>query len=86
MFPSLHDGDLVKVHHITGNISPRDFAIVKINGDESTCKHIEITNDGIWLRAENKEVYEDRFFSVQEVLTLPVTIIGVATEIVQRKL
>ena len=86
MFPSLHDGDLVKVHHITGNISPRDFAIVKINGDESTCKHIEITNDGIWLRAENKEVYEDKFFSVQDVLTLPVTIIGVATEIVQRKL
>ena len=86
MYPSLHDGDLVRVHHVADDITPSDFAIVKINGDESTCKHVEITNDGIWLRAENKEVFEDKFYSVHEVLTLPVTIIGVATEIISRKL
>ena len=86
MFPSLHDGDIVRVHHTTTDISSRDFAIVKINGDESTCKHIEITQDGIWLRAENKEVFADKFYTIQDVLTLPVTIIGVATEIISRKL
>lgn len=86
MYPSLHDGDLVRVHHVTDDISPHDFAIVKINGDESTCKHIEITNDGIWLRAENNDVFEDTFYSVQEVLTVPVTIIGKAVAIVERKL
>lgn len=86
MYPSLHDGDLVRVHHVTDDISPHDFAIVKINGDESTCKHIEITHDGIWLRAENKDVFEDTFYSVQEVLTVPVTIIGKAVAIVERKL
>lgn len=85
MLPVLHDGDLVLVHHIT-DVTPRDFAIVKINGDESTCKHVEITSEGVWLRAENKEVFEDKFYTVQEVLTLPVTIIGKATEIVSRKL
>ena len=84
MYPSLHDGDLVKVHHVTDDISPSDFAIVKINGDESTCKHIEVTNEGIWLRAENKEVFEDKFYSVQDVLSLPVQIIGKAVSIVER--
>jgi phage repressor protein C with HTH and peptisase S24 domain len=86
MYPSLHDGDVVKVHHVTDDITPSDFAIVKVNGDESTCKHIEITKDGIWLRAENKEVFEDTFYSVQEVLTLPITIIGKAIAIIERKL
>lgn len=86
MYPSLHDGDVVKVHHVTDDITPSDFAIVKVNGDESTCKHIEITKDGIWLRAENKEVFEDTFYSVQDVLTLPVTIIGKAIAITERKL
>lgn len=86
MFPALHDGDIVMVHHVTENISPKDFAIVKINGEESTCKHIEITKDGLWLKAENKEVFADKFYTIHDVLTLPVTIIGVATEIVSRKL
>lgn len=86
MYPSLHDGDLVTVHHVTDDISPADFAIVKVNGDEVTCKHVEITSKGIWLRAENKDVFEDKFYSVHEVLTLPIVIVGVATEIVSRKL
>ena len=86
MYPSLHDGDLVRVKYATKDISPKDFAIVKINGDESTCKHVEITSEGIWLRAENKEVFEDKFYTVQDVMTLPVTLIGVATEIIRRKL
>lgn len=86
MYPTLHDGDIVKVHHITDGIAPSDLAVVKVNGDESTVKHIEITSEGIWLRADNKDVFEDKFYSVQDVLTLPITIIGVAEEIVSRKL
>ena len=86
MYPSLHDGDIVKVHHVTEDITPADFTIVKINGDESTCKHVEFTSDGIWLRAENKDVFADRFYSIKDVMTLPVTIIGIATEITSRKL
>lgn len=80
MFPVLHDGDIVLIEPTT-EVTPSDFAIVKINGDESTCKHVEITLEGVWLRAENKEVFEDKFYSVQEVMTLPVTIIGKAVEI-----
>ena len=84
MLPALHDGDTVLIEPTT-EVSPSDFAIVKINGDESTCKHVEITDTGIWLRAENKEVYADKFYTVQEVMTLPVTIIGKAVEM-RRKL
>lgn len=86
MLPTLRDGDIVRVHHITDDIKPSDFAIVKINGNESTCKHIEVTTEGIWLRAENKDVFEDKFYSIHEVLTLPVSIIGIAEEIVSRRL
>ncbi len=86
MFPVLHNGDLVRVHHVTDDISPSALAVVKINGDEATIKHVEYASDGIWLKAENKEVFPDKFFSMQECLTLPVQIIGVATELISRKL
>lgn len=84
MEPSLHDGDLVKMRHAT-NASPSDYAIIKINGDECCCKHVETTDTGIWIRSENK-AYEDVFYSVKDILSLPVTIIGIAEEIVSRKL
>lgn len=86
MFPSLHDGDIVKVHHVTDDIRPSDFAVVKINGDEATIKHVEYASDGIWLKAENKDVFPDKFYSMQECVTLPVQVIGRATEIISRKL
>lgn len=86
MFPTLFDGDLVRVHHITDDITPSKYTIVKINGNESTCKHVEFTDKGIWLRAENKDVFEDKFYSIQEVMTTPITIIGVVEAIIERKL
>lgn len=85
MHPVLHDGDLVRVRH-TKEVSPSDLTIIQINGDEAMCKYVELKEDGIWLRAENKAVYEDKFYNAMEVLTLPITIIGVAEELVSRKL
>lgn len=75
MFPILHDGDRVKVKMQT-ETSPRDITVVKIDGETATAKYVEIANDGIWLKAVNKEVFEDRFYSVLEVVTLPITILG----------
>lgn len=80
MLPVLQDGDIVKVHH-QSETDPSDFTVVKVDGESATVKHVEIVENGVWLRAENKEVYEDTFFSIQEVMTLPVTIIGKAVEI-----
>lgn len=75
MYPILRDGDKVKVRHQT-QTEPTDLTVVKINGDEATCKYVQITDNGVWLRAENKEVFADRFYTVSEVLSLPITIIG----------
>lgn len=80
MYPILHDGDEVKVH-MQSQTTPQDIAVVKIDGETATAKYVEIVENGIWLRAENKDVFEDRFYSIQDVLTLPVSIIGVVREL-----
>lgn len=85
MYPTLHDGDMVRVVPSNKTVES-ELTIVKINGDEATCKHVEITDTGIWLRGENADAYTDRFYTVQEVLTLPVQVVGKAVEIVSRKL
>ena len=80
MSPILTDGDLVKVRHMT-QTEPTDLTAIKIDGESSTIKYVEVVENGIWLRAENKDVFEDKFYSVQEVLTLPITIIGKVVEL-----
>lgn len=79
MLPTLMSGDLVKVH-IQTETDPHDLTVIKVDGESATIKHVEIVSDGIWLRADNKEVFPDKFYTVQEVLTLPITIIGKAVE------
>lgn len=80
MLPHLMDGDMVKVHHQT-ETSPTDFTVIKVDGETATIKYVEVTETGIWLRASNKEVFEDTFYTVKDVLSLPVTIIGKAVEL-----
>lgn len=75
MLPELRDGDVIKIEP-TSQTSPKDYTLIKINGDDCTVKFVEVVENGIWIRALNKEVFEDRFYSIQEVLTLPITIIG----------
>ena len=85
MLPTLRDGDVVRIIATT-KVEPSDIALVKINGDENTLKHCEVTSDGLWVRGENKDVFTDRFFTMEECLTIPVQIVGKAVEIVSRKL
>lgn len=85
MYPVLHDGDIVRIVEAT-DLKLKDIVLVKINGDENTLKYAEVLPDGIWISAENKDVFKDRFFTMEMVLTLPVQIVGKAVEIVSRKL
>ena len=85
MYPSLHDGDVVRFVE-DSDVSPSDFALVRINGDELTVKHVEWTGEGLWVRAENKDVFKDRFYTVKEIATIPIQVVGKAVEIVSRKL
>ena len=77
MLPELRDGDVVKIQLQT-ETSPHDYTLVKVDGEHATIKFVEIAENGVWLRALNKEVFEDRFYTIQDVLTLPITIIGKA--------
>lgn len=80
MYPSLHDGDVVRFVE-DSDVSPSDFALVRINGDELTVKHVEWTGEGLWVRAENKDVFKDRFYSVKEIATIPIQVVGKAVEV-----
>lgn len=75
MLPELRDGDVIKIEP-TSHTEPRDFTLIKINGEDCTVKFVEVVDNGIWVRALNKEVFVDRFYTIQDVLTLPITIIG----------
>lgn len=75
MLPELRDEDIVKIEP-TAQTSPKDYTLIKIDGDHCTVKFVEVVDNGIWVRASNKEVFEDRFYTIQDVLTLPITIIG----------
>lgn len=75
MLPELRDGDTVKILRQT-ETTPHDYTLVKVDGEHATIKFVEIVENGVWLRALNKEVFEDKFFSIQEVMTLPITILG----------
>lgn len=85
MYPTLHDGDIVRFIE-DSDVSPSDFALVRIDGEAMTVKHVEWTGEGLWVRAENKDVFEDRFYTVKEIATIPVQVVGKAVEIVSRKL
>ena len=46
MYPEIKDGDIVVVRK-QGFVENRDIAIVRINGEDATCKRIEKTDEGI---------------------------------------
>ena len=80
MYPAIHDGDIVKVRYQESTY-PNDYTVVKIDGETATIKFVEIVDNGVWLRAINKDVFPDTFYTIQEVMTLPVRVIGRAIEI-----
>lgn len=80
MLPEIKDGDILTVHHQYETF-PNDYTVVKVDGEHATVKFVERVENGVWLRALNKEVYPDKFFSVKEIMTLPVTIIGKVVKI-----
>ena len=86
MYPIIFDGDVVTIHlHTVSDPSPKDLTVVKVDSESTTIKYVELASNGIWIKAENKEVFEDRFYSIQDVMNLPIKILGTAVAI-KRKL
>ena len=57
-----------------------DIVIVKINGDEATCKRLQKHSNGISLLSNNPS-YTPVFFTANEVTHLPVSIVGKVLEV-----
>lgn len=80
MSPTLLDGDYVRIEYTT-ETQPTDLTAIRIDGEACTIKNVEVVDNGIWVRAINKDVYEDHFYTMKEVLSLPISIIGKAVEL-----
>lgn len=83
MAPKIEKGDTLIIKKDT-QVQSGDIAIVKVNGDEATCKKIMLTDEGITLISLNPN-YEPRFFTNAQIESLPIKIIGKVVEI-RRKL
>lgn len=80
MFPQIHDGDLVIVKR-QQNVNEGDIAVVLVNGDEeSTIKKVKFDNSGLVLIPFNPE-YKEIHFTAQDVINLPVRIVGKVVEV-----
>ena len=52
-----------------------------MNGNDATLKRIKIQSDGMWLMPDNPAACAAKFFTVEEIVTLPVAIIGKVIEL-----
>lgn len=82
MAPYILDGDILIVKH-SPVVASGKIAIVKVNGDEATCKRLVINDAGITLMPYNP-TYQPMMFSPQDVEDKPVIIIGEVVEIRRR--
>lgn len=79
MEPRIKSGDVVIVRQ-QPDAESSEIVIATVNGDSATCKKLVKYNDGIGLISSNP-AYSPMFFSREEVMTLPVTIIGKVVEL-----
>lgn len=74
------DGDTVVVHR-QHDAETGDIVIASVNGNEGACKVLKkLETGGIALVPWN-QAYEPSFFSAQEVIETPVSILGVVQEL-----
>lgn len=83
MEPTLQDGDIVIMTAQSVLDYPHQIALVKVDGEESTIKRVEVREDGIMLIGDNIDVYPPHFYTVDQVEQLPVTIEGVLTKLIR---
>ena len=79
MEPKISDGDVVIVRK-QDYCESGDVAVVLVNGDEATVKRIKKEPAGIML-IPNNPAYEPKFYSNEEIESLPVRIIGKVVEL-----
>lgn len=79
MLPKVEDGDVLLVRK-QKSVNSGEVAIVKVNGDEATCKKVNIRADGLFLQPFNAN-YESFFYSKEQIIREPVEILGRVIEV-----
>ena len=79
MLPRLQEGDVVIVRQ-QQDIESGDIAVVLVNGTDATLKQVIKQDGGILLQAYNPSVFPTRFYSNNDIESLPVKILGKAVE------
>jgi lexA repressor len=79
MSPRIQSGDVVIVR-VQPDAESGDIVIAKVNGDDACCKKLLKHADGITLLSFNQD-YEPLSFNKQDIISLPVSIIGKVVEL-----
>lgn len=79
MEPRICDGDVVIVRR-QEDADTGDVAIIMVNGNDATCKRIKKDGHGIAL-IPNNPAYEVKYYSAEEISSLPVRIVGKVVEL-----
>lgn len=79
MMPEYRDGDVLILRK-QDSCETGDDCAVMVNGDDATFKRVRRSEKGITLQPLNP-AYDPMFFSNEEIMSLPVRIIGVVVEI-----
>lgn len=82
MEPRMESGDVVIVKQ-QSDANSGDTVIVLVNGDDATCKRLEKTENGIMLVSTNPK-YPPMFYSLEDIQTKPVVILGKVVELRQK--
>lgn len=79
MLPDIKNGDILIVRQ-QEDAENGDTCVIMVNGNDATVKKIKKMESGIMLIPNNSD-FETMFFCNEEILSLPVRIIGKAIEI-----
>ena len=81
--PTIKDGDIAIVSAQNFIDYPRQIALVRVNGEESALKRVEIQDGGLLLIGDNTSVYSPHFYTDKQVEQLPVVIEGVLARLIR---
>lgn len=79
MEPLISEGDIIIINMQT-TLNSGQIGIVKVNGNDATCKKIFIHKDGMSLVSINKN-YLPIFYTMSQIENEPITIVGRVIEI-----
>lgn len=79
MSPEITDGE-VAIVKAQEDAESGDICVVMVNGDNATLKRIKKSTQGITLVPTNTIDFEPTFYTNEEILTLPVRILGKVVE------